>query len=62
MRKTILSLAALTSIMAPLAACSTVVETVRGPELAPVGYPAPLDQFNWAPRTVEWELNLPVPS
>lgn len=26
------------------------------------GYPAPLDQFNWAPRTVEWELNLPVPS
>ena len=42
MRKTILSLAALTSIMAPLAACSTVAETVRGPELAPIGYPAAL--------------------
>lgn len=25
---------------APLAACSTVTEAVRGPELAPVGYPA----------------------
>jgi flagellar L-ring protein precursor FlgH len=27
---------------APLAACSTVQETVRGPQLAPVGYPAAL--------------------
>ncbi|HEY8571864.1 flagellar basal body L-ring protein FlgH [Phenylobacterium sp.] len=27
---------------APLAACSTVVEAVKGPELAPVGYPAAL--------------------
>jgi flagellar L-ring protein precursor FlgH len=27
---------------APLAACSTVAETVRGPQLAPVGYPAAL--------------------
>lgn len=27
---------------APLAACSTVAETVRGPELAPIGYPAAL--------------------
>jgi len=26
----------------PLAACSTVAEAVRGPELAPVGYPAAL--------------------
>ena len=38
MRIRILALAAL----APLAACSTVVEAVRGPELAPVGYPAAL--------------------
>ena len=28
--------------LAPLAACSTVTEAVRGPELAPVGYPAAL--------------------
>jgi flagellar L-ring protein precursor FlgH len=28
--------------LAPLAACSTVSEAVRGPELAPVGYPAAL--------------------
>lgn len=28
--------------LAPLAACSTVNEAVRGPELAPVGYPAAL--------------------
>jgi flagellar L-ring protein precursor FlgH len=28
--------------LAPLAACSTVKEAVRGPELAPVGYPAAL--------------------
>jgi flagellar L-ring protein precursor FlgH len=38
MRLRILALAAL----APLAACSTVAEAVRGPELAPVGYPAAL--------------------
>lgn len=36
--RTLLVLAAL----APLAACSTVKEAVRGPELAPVGYPAAL--------------------
>src|SRR4051812_2390388 len=29
-------------LLAPLAACSTVKEAVRGPELAPVGYPAQL--------------------
>jgi flagellar L-ring protein precursor FlgH len=28
--------------LAPLAACSTVAEAVKGPELAPVGYPAAL--------------------
>jgi len=28
--------------LVPLAACSTIKETVRGPELAPVGYPAAL--------------------
>ncbi len=29
-------------LLAPLAACSTVKEAVKGPELAPVGYPAAL--------------------
>jgi flagellar L-ring protein precursor FlgH len=29
-------------LLAPLAACSTVTEAVKGPELAPVGYPAQL--------------------
>jgi flagellar L-ring protein precursor FlgH len=38
MRLRLVALAAL----APLAACSTVSEAVRGPELAPVGYPAAL--------------------
>jgi flagellar L-ring protein precursor FlgH len=38
MRLRLLALAALS----PLAACSTVAEAVRGPELAPVGYPAAL--------------------
>ena len=35
------------AILLPLGACSTVQEAVRGPELAPVGYPAalaPMDQ------------------
>ena len=35
-------LAAALLLLAPLAACSTVKEAVRGPELAPVGYPAQL--------------------
>ena len=38
MRLSVLAVLAL----APLAACSTVTEAVRGPELAPVGYPATL--------------------
>ena len=38
MRLRLIALAAL----APLGACSTVVEAVKGPELAPVGYPAAL--------------------
>lgn len=38
MRLRLLALIALS----PLAACSTVTEAVRGPELAPVGYPAAL--------------------
>ncbi|MCW5759026.1 MAG: flagellar basal body L-ring protein FlgH [Phenylobacterium sp.] len=38
MRLRLLALVAL----APLAACSTVSEAVKGPELAPVGYPAAL--------------------
>ncbi|MFY8210636.1 MAG: flagellar basal body L-ring protein, partial [Caulobacter sp.] len=29
-------------LLAPLAACSTVKEAVKGPDLAPVGYPAQL--------------------
>ena len=37
----IVSAAALTSTLA-LGACSTAVEAVRGPELAPIGYPAAL--------------------
>ncbi len=32
----------------PLAACSTVEEAVRGPQLAPVGYPAALSPANQA--------------
>lgn len=36
------ALAALALLLAPLAACSTVQEAVRGPSLAPMGYPAPL--------------------
>ena len=38
MRLSILAVLAL----APLAACSTVSEAVKGPELAPVGYPSAL--------------------
>jgi flagellar L-ring protein precursor FlgH len=40
-------------LLAPLAACSTVAEAVKGPELAPVGYPAqlaPMTQQIIAPR------------
>jgi len=37
-----LRLVALAVLLAPLAACSTVAEAVKGPELAPVGYPAAL--------------------
>jgi len=37
-----LRLLALAAALAPLAACSTVVEAVKGPDLAPVGYPAAL--------------------
>ncbi|RZJ80996.1 MAG: flagellar basal body L-ring protein, partial [Brevundimonas sp.] len=40
---------------AVLAGCSTVAETVRGPELAPIGYPAALvpvsQQYLAAPAT-----------
>jgi len=37
-----LRLVALAALLSPLAACSTVSEAVKGPELAPVGYPAAL--------------------
>jgi flagellar L-ring protein precursor FlgH len=46
-------------ILAPLGACSTVREAVRGPELAPVGYPAqlaPMDQKILA------QVNAPAPA
>jgi flagellar L-ring protein precursor FlgH len=36
----------------PLAACSTAIETVRGPELAPIGYPAQLVPVTQAYTTV----------
>ncbi|NBB53130.1 flagellar basal body L-ring protein FlgH [Rhizobium sp. CRIBSB] len=39
MRKALIAVAL---IATPLAACSTAVEAVRGPELAPIGYPAAL--------------------
>jgi flagellar L-ring protein precursor FlgH len=41
------------AVLAPLGACSSVAEAVRGPELAPVGYPAalvPREQTILAPR------------
>jgi flagellar L-ring protein precursor FlgH len=47
------SLFAAVVVFAPLGACSTVAEAVRGPELAPVGYPAalvPREQTILAPR------------
>ncbi len=55
MRKA-LSLAALTlALPLSLGACSTAVEAVRGPELAPIGYPAALvpvqQQYLPAPET-----------
>jgi flagellar L-ring protein precursor FlgH len=43
-------------LLAPLAACSTVAEAVKGPELAPVGYPAqlaPMTQQIIAPRETQ---------
>mgnify|MGYP001601509723 FL=1 len=46
MRNRFAAVAAL-AVLAPLGACSTIKEAVRGPELAPVGYPAalaPMDQ------------------
>jgi flagellar L-ring protein precursor FlgH len=36
------SVLAALAVLAPLGACTTVAEAVRGPELAPVGYPAAL--------------------
>ncbi|WP_269514457.1 flagellar basal body L-ring protein FlgH [Brevundimonas subvibrioides] len=49
MRKSILALA-LASLT--LGACSTVVETVQGPQLAPIGYPAQLVPVSQAYTTV----------
>jgi flagellar L-ring protein precursor FlgH len=45
MRPALIALA----LLAPLAACSTITEAVKGPELAPVGYPAQL-----APMTQQY--------
>jgi len=41
MRTALITTAALASTLA-LGACSTAVEAIRGPELAPIGYPAAL--------------------
>jgi len=49
MRKSIL---ALTLTTLSLGACSTVVETVQGPRLAPIGYPAQLVPVSQAYTTV----------
>jgi flagellar L-ring protein precursor FlgH len=49
LRSALLALA----VLAPLGACSTVSEAVRGPELAPVGYPSalmPREQTILTPR------------
>lgn len=40
--RTVLTAAAVFSSLLALGACSTAVEAVRGPELAPIGYPAAL--------------------
>src|SRR4051812_21036444 len=42
MSKTVRSALLALAALAPLGACSTAVEAVRGPQLAPVGYPAAL--------------------
>src|SRR5450432_3973705 len=58
MRTCFAALAALL-VLAPLGACSTIKEAVRGPELAPVGYPAqlaPMDQKILA------QVNAPAPA
>lgn len=52
LRSALIALAA----AAPLGACSTALEAVRGPELAPVGYPAalvPREQTILTPREVQ---------
>ena len=49
--------------LAPLAACSTVTEAVKGPELAPVGYPAalvPRDQSIMSLASVREPLPTPA--
>ncbi|MBO9708511.1 MAG: flagellar basal body L-ring protein FlgH [Caulobacter sp.] len=51
------ALAATLLLIAPLAACSTVTEAVKGPELAPVGYPAQL-----APMTQQFAQPAPQPA
>lgn len=51
LRSALLALA----VLAPLGACSSVVEAVKGPSLAPVGYPAalvPREQTILTPRDV----------
>lgn len=44
--RTILTITALTAAALSLGACSTAVEAVRGPELAPIAYPAALVPAN----------------
>jgi flagellar L-ring protein precursor FlgH len=59
MRTRFAAAAAALILLAPLGACSTIKEAVRGPELAPVGYPAqlaPMDQRILA------QVNAPAPA
>jgi flagellar L-ring protein precursor FlgH len=58
MRTRFAALAALI-VLAPLGACSTVKEAVRGPELAPVGYPASLAPMD---QKIIQQVNAPQPA
>jgi flagellar L-ring protein precursor FlgH len=46
------------AVLAPLVACSTIKEAVKGPELAPVGYPASLAPLD--PRIVARDAPQPA--
>jgi len=54
-----LATAAALLVLAPLGACSTVKEAVKGPELAPVGYPAALAPMD---QKIIAQVNAPQPA